>query len=177
MIHPVYSLKITLAESQQDSVVCSNWYGSWEQLSFGGVQHAVPDARDLCWTNLSIWQGDHRNEFALPPPCFISVDFFSRGGSRDQPLCLMACLVLFSGWLASSRKAGKLRKVPWVFPFINAEISGLTAAGPNPSTSLVTGRAQVCFSMDNQVHEWCAFTLGGAGTSKYRIEKWVWEGS
>lgn len=103
MIHPVYSLKITLAESQQDSVVSSNRYGSWEKLNFGGVQRAVPDAEDLCWPNLSVWQGDHRMEFALPPPCFISVDFFSRGRSRDQPSCLMACLVLFSGWLSHEK--------------------------------------------------------------------------
>lgn len=66
-------------------------------------QHAVPDAEDLCWPHLWIWQQDDRSGFALLSPCFISVDFFSRDRSRDQPLYWAACLVLSSGWLTHDK--------------------------------------------------------------------------
>lgn len=98
---PCLFLKNFLGRESADSVVYSNWYGSWEQLNFGGVQRAVPDARDLCWTNLSIWQGDHRNEFALPPPCFLYLCGFLFQRQEQRPALMLNGLFSSLFWLAS----------------------------------------------------------------------------
>lgn len=104
-VYPVYSLKKTTLHSH--SVGKTQWFlqtGVTVGTSCILVgQHAVPDAEDLCWPHLWIWQQDDRSGFALPSPCFIAVDFFSRDRSRDQPLYWVACLVLSSGWLTHDK--------------------------------------------------------------------------
>lgn len=71
---------------------------------------------------------------------------------KQGPALMLNGLLSSLFWLGISWKARKLRKVPWVFSFINAQISGLTAAGPNPSC-IISDRqsSEVWLSRDNQV--------------------------
>lgn len=119
-----------------------SWILVWCSMQFQMLRTSVgqiyPFGRDII-----------ENEFALPPPRFISVDFFSRGRSRDQPSCLIACLALFSGWLSHER-LGSWGKCLGYSPSLM--IAGLAPAGPNPFCSISEKQSsEVWLSMDDQV--------------------------